>query len=64
LVFEMFASMIWYFSHHHYERWIEGVTLTQVLVDVVTQDTYHMERYGKDKEDDKKRKNVLFQSIT
>lgn len=45
-------------------RCFEGVTLTQVLIDVFTQDTYHMERDGKDKEDDKKRKDVSFKSIT
>jgi hypothetical protein len=42
---------------------LKGVTPTQILGDVVTQDTYHVEREGVDNEDDKK-KSVAFKATT
>jgi hypothetical protein len=38
---------------------LKGITPTQVLGDVVTQDTYRVEREGVDKEDEKKKKKSV-----
>jgi len=43
---------------------LKGVTPTQVLGDVVTQDTCHVEMEVVDKEDEKKKKNVTFKVTT
>ena len=43
---------------------LKGITLTQVLGDVVTQDTYRVERDGVVQEEQKKKKSVAFKAGT
>jgi len=43
---------------------LKDLTPNQVLGDVMTQETYHVEREGVDQEEDKKKKSVAFKATT
>lgn len=55
----MAHTKVWHFSYNHYERWLEESNPNQSS-DVVTQDTYNMEREEGGNEDEKNKKSVAF----